>query len=144
MKTNLDLGLTNLLQGAINLKRGQRVLLVQENPKYGWYDSELPKALRAFAVDQLGAVNEEDEVVSWVNDRRYGLAAGIWTQSIARTNRLVKKIISGTVYVNTYRAVSVYSPVGSYRANGFGCENGIESIRVLMKTKSVWIGTSET
>ena len=62
MKTNLDLGLTNLLQGAIDLKRGQRVLLVQENPKYGWYDSELPKALRAFAVDQLGAVVEVLEV----------------------------------------------------------------------------------
>jgi len=56
MKTNLDLGLTNLLQGAIGLKPGERVLLVQENPKYGWYDSDLPKALSAFAVDKLGVV----------------------------------------------------------------------------------------
>lgn len=62
MKTNLDLGLNNLLRGAINLQSGQRVLLVQENPKYGWYDSKLPKALRAFAVDQLGAVVEVLEV----------------------------------------------------------------------------------
>ena len=58
MKTNLDLGLTNILQGAMDLKPGQRVLLVQENPKYGWYDSDLPKALHAFAVDKLGVVVE--------------------------------------------------------------------------------------
>lgn len=34
------------------------MLLVQENPKYGWYDSDLPKALHAFAVDKLGVVVE--------------------------------------------------------------------------------------
>jgi hypothetical protein len=62
MKSNLELGLTNILQGAIDLQHGQRVLLVQENPKYGWYDSKLPEALYAFAEDQLGAVVEVLEV----------------------------------------------------------------------------------
>ena len=62
MNTKLEVGLTNLLQGAIDLQPGQRVLLVQEHPKYGWYDSELPKALREFAIDQLEAVVEVLEV----------------------------------------------------------------------------------
>ena len=62
MKTKLQVGLSNLLQGAIDLRPGQRVLLVQENPKFGWYDSQLPKALREFAIDQLGAVVEVLEV----------------------------------------------------------------------------------
>lgn len=87
--------------------------------------------------------DNEDEVVELANDSRFGLAAGIWTQSIQRAHRLVKKIASGTVYVNTYRAVSVYSPVGGYKASGFGRENGIEAMYEFMQSKSVWIGTGE-
>jgi aldehyde dehydrogenase (NAD+) len=56
---------------------------------------------------------------------------------------LAKVLRSGTVYVNTYRAVSVASPVGGYKRSGFGRENGLEVMAEYTQTKSVWIGLSE-
>ena len=87
--------------------------------------------------------DDEDEAVCLANDTIYGLAAGIWTRDLARAHRLARRIQSGTVYVNTYRAVSVVSPVGGYKMSGFGRENGIEAIREFMQTKSVWINMAD-
>ena len=54
-----------------------------------------------------------------------------------------KEIRAGTVWVNTYRAVSFLSPFGGYKKSGIGRENGIEAIREYMQTKSVWISTAD-
>ena len=51
-------------------------------------------------------------------------------------------IRAGTVWVNTYRAVSFLSPFGGYKQSGLGRENGIEAIREYLQTKSVWISTA--
>ncbi|MGE4561347.1 MAG: aldehyde dehydrogenase [Rhodospirillales bacterium] len=87
--------------------------------------------------------DDEDEAVRLANDTIYGLAAGIWTRDLARAHRLARRIQSGTVYVNTYRAVSFVSPVGGYKMSGFGRENGIEAIREFMQTKSVWVNMAD-
>ncbi len=84
-----------------------------------------------------------EEAIRLANDTAYGLAAGVWTRDIRRTHILARRLKSGTVYVNTYRAVSVASPVGGYKCSGFGRENGIEAIRNFTQTKSVWISTGE-
>ena len=83
--------------------------------------------------------DDEEEAVRLANDTIYGLAAGIWTKDLGRAHRLARRIQSGTVYINTYRAVSVVSPVGGYKMSGFGRENGIEAIAEYMQTKSVWV-----
>lgn len=87
--------------------------------------------------------DDEDEVVGLANDTVYGLAAGVWTQNLARAHRLAHRIQSGTIYVNMYRAVSFTSPVGGYKKSGFGRENGIEAMCEFMQTKSVWIGMAD-
>ena len=48
---------------------------------------------------------------------------------------------AGTVWVNTYRALSYTSPFGGYKRSGLGREGGIEAIREYVQTKSVWIST---
>ncbi len=85
----------------------------------------------------------DEEAVEIANDIAFGLAAGIWTQSIKRAIRISKEIRAGTVWVNTYRAVSFLSPFGGYKKSGIGRENGIEAIREYMQTKSVWISTAD-
>ena len=42
-----------------------------------------------------------------------------------------KRIRAGTVWVNTYRAVSFLMPFGGYKASGLGRENGIGGDRRL-------------
>ncbi|WP_420991708.1 aldehyde dehydrogenase [Cupriavidus sp. 30B13] len=81
----------------------------------------------------------EDEAVRIANDVRFGLAAGIWTQDMGRAFRVSAQIQAGTVWVNSYRAVSYMSPFGGYKDSGLGRENGIGAIREYLQTKSVWM-----
>jgi aldehyde dehydrogenase (NAD+) len=83
--------------------------------------------------------NDEEEAVRIANNTVYGLAAGVWTQSIRRALLMSERLEAGTVWVNTYRAVSYMSPFGGYKRSGIGRESGIEAIRDYLQTKSVWI-----
>ncbi|CAB3647785.1 aldehyde dehydrogenase [Trinickia soli] len=83
----------------------------------------------------------EDEAVAIANDVRFGLGAGVWTSDIGRAFRMSERIESGTVWVNTYRAVSYMSPFGGYKDSGLGRENGIDAVNEYLQTKCVWINT---
>ena len=86
--------------------------------------------------------DSDEEAIDIANDIDYGLAAGIWTQSVNRAIKVSNALRAGTIWVNTYRAVSFLSPFGGYKQSGFGRENGIEAIREYLQTKSVWISTA--
>lgn len=85
----------------------------------------------------------EEEAVAIANDTLYGLAAGVWTSSIKRALTMSEKLEAGTVWVNTYRAVSYMSPFGGYKRSGIGRESGLSAIHEYLQTKSVWIDTNE-
>jgi (Z)-2-((N-methylformamido)methylene)-5-hydroxybutyrolactone dehydrogenase len=82
---------------------------------------------------------DDDEAVEIANDTLYGLASGVWTQSIKRAFDISARIEAGTVWVNTYRAASVATPFGGYKRSGLGRENGIDAIREYLQVKSVWV-----
>ena len=82
---------------------------------------------------------DEDDAVRIANDIAYGLGSGVWTQSVKRAHTMARKIRAGTVWVNTYRAVSFLMPFGGYKASGLGRENGAEAIEGYLQSKSVWI-----
>ena len=85
---------------------------------------------------------DEDDAVRIANDSPYGLAAGVWTQSLQRSLSMPKRLKVGIVWVNMYRAVSYMSPFGGFKRSGLGRENGMEAIREYLQTKSVWVSTS--
>ena len=84
---------------------------------------------------------DEEEAIKIGNDVNFGLAAGVWTSDIGRAIRMSAKLRAGTIWVNTYRAVSFMSPFGGYKRSGEGRENGKEAIKEFLQTKSVWIAT---
>ena len=86
---------------------------------------------------------DEDEAVAIANNTRFGLAAGVWTRDVKRAHRVARRIHAGTVWVNTYRAITYNSPFGGYKASGFGRVNGAEAIDAYLQTKSVWVELSE-
>jgi acyl-CoA reductase-like NAD-dependent aldehyde dehydrogenase len=81
---------------------------------------------------------DEAEVLALANDTEFGLAAGVWTREINRAHKMARKLEAGTVWVNTYRALTFNSPFGGYKASGIGRQNGIEAVHQYLQTKSVW------
>lgn len=85
----------------------------------------------------------EEEVLNLANDTDYGLAAGVWTQNLARAHRMSRGLEAGTIWVNTYRAMSPMSPRQGYKNSGVGIEHGLESMHEYTHLKSIWINTDE-
>ncbi|EJN39639.1 NAD-dependent aldehyde dehydrogenase [Pseudomonas sp. GM84] len=84
----------------------------------------------------------EEDAIAIANGTPFGLAAGVWTTNMSRTFRISQKLKSGTVWVNTYRALSYIAPFGGMKASGLGRESGQEMIKSYMQTKTVWINNS--
>ena len=87
--------------------------------------------------------DEEDEAIRLANSTVFGLAAGVWTKSIRRALLMPERLEAGTVWVNTYRAVSYMMPFGGMKHSGLGRESGMASIQQYLETKSVWISYAE-
>ncbi len=81
----------------------------------------------------------EEDAIRIANDVDFGLAAGVWTQNLARAMRTSDALHAGTVWVNTYRAVGFNSPFGGWKQSGIGRESGIEGMMEYLQTKSVWL-----
>lgn len=86
---------------------------------------------------------DDEEAIEIANDSIYGLASGVWTSSIRRAFTMADKIRSGTVWVNTYRAISFMAPFGGYKKSGIGRESGQHAIDEYLQTKCVWINLAE-
>lgn len=87
---------------------------------------------------------DEEELIALANRTRYGLAAGIWTNDVRRAHRVAREIKAGTVWINTYRALSYASPFGGYKQSGYGREMGLDALREFTQVKSVWVDLAET
>jgi aldehyde dehydrogenase (NAD+) len=85
---------------------------------------------------------DDEEAIAIANDVAYGLAAGVWTQNMRRALKMAERLQAGTVWINTYRAVSYLSPFGGYKRSGLGRESGHEAIKEYLQVKSVWISTA--
>jgi aldehyde dehydrogenase (NAD+) len=86
---------------------------------------------------------DEEDAVAIANDSTYGLAAGLWTSDLRRALRMPARLQVGTVWVNTYRAMSFMAPFGGYKQSGIGKESGQEMIKDYLQKKTVWMSTQE-
>ncbi len=85
------------------------------------------------------AFETEHEAVALANDTQFGLGASIWSNDLARVNRLVPRIRAGTVWVNTHNMLDPHMPFGGYKQSGIGREHGHAAIEMYLEKKSVCI-----
>ncbi|WP_068083950.1 aldehyde dehydrogenase [Novosphingobium rosa] len=85
---------------------------------------------------------DEEDALRIANDTDFGLAAGVWTKDFGRAFRMSEKLQAGTVWVNSYRMLSVTMPFGGMKDSGTGRENGIDAIMANLEAKSVFLNHS--
>lgn len=85
----------------------------------------------------------EEELVAQANATVYGLACGIWTKDYRRAWRIARAIDAGTVWINTYKQLSIATPFSGMKESGLGTEKGRDGIVNYMRQKSIYLGMSE-
>ncbi len=80
---------------------------------------------------------DEREVVQLANANRYGLVAYLWTESVARANRLAAAIEAGMVWVNSHNVRDLRTPFGGMKDSGIGREGGHYSFDFYTELKTV-------
>ncbi len=138
------------VEGAKTILGGQKGTLPECGN--GWFVeptifTEVKNSMRIAQEEVFGPVlsvirfKDEEDALRIANDVRFGLASAVWTKDIGRAIRMSERLQSGTVWVNTYRAVSFMAPFGGYKDSGLGRENGIDAVREYLQTKCVWINS---
>ena len=87
------------------------------------------------------AFDTEEEVLARANATRFGLAAGVWTNHLARAHRVAAQLRAGVVWVNTYDWFDPSVPFGGMGQSGIGRELGTQVLEMYTELKSVWIRT---
>ncbi|MFG6666437.1 betaine-aldehyde dehydrogenase [Halomonas sp. HNIBRBA4712] len=85
------------------------------------------------------AFDDEVEVIQRANDTHYGLAAGVFTESLNRAHRVIHRFEAGICWINTWGDSPSEMPVGGYKQSGIGRENGVETLAHYTQTKSIQI-----
>ena len=82
----------------------------------------------------------EDDLIEQANDTVFGLACGIWSHDLTKAWHVAGAIKAGTVWINTYKQLSIAAPFGGYKESGLGREKGIQGLRAYQQTKSIYLG----
>jgi phenylacetaldehyde dehydrogenase len=80
-----------------------------------------------------------DEMVAAANDTPYGLGASIWSNNLSAVHRLIPRIKSGNVWVNSHSILDPNMPFGGAKQSGFGRELGRAGVEMYTELKSVVI-----
>ncbi|MEO6201406.1 MAG: NAD-dependent succinate-semialdehyde dehydrogenase [Cryobacterium sp.] len=129
------------------LERGARLLIggVRPDGPGSFYE---PTVLTGLAPDTallteeifgplVGIVTfgDEDEAVRLANATEYGLIGYVFTQDLARGHRMIDRLETGMMGLNTGLVSNAAAPFGGVKQSGLGREGGLEGIHEYLSTK---------
>jgi len=86
----------------------------------------------------VASFRSEAEALRLANDSPYALAAGLWTQDMARINRLTGALRAGTVWVNSYDRHAMATPFGGFGQSGYGRDRSLHALDKYSGLKTIW------
>jgi succinate-semialdehyde dehydrogenase/glutarate-semialdehyde dehydrogenase len=85
---------------------------------------------------------DEDEAVRLANDTEYGLVSYVFTEDLARGQRMIERLATGMMGLNTGLVSNAAAPFGGIKQSGIGREGGAEGIHEYLDTKYTLIPVS--
>ncbi|MGQ3674172.1 2-hydroxymuconic semialdehyde dehydrogenase [Xanthobacter sp. TB0139] len=81
----------------------------------------------------------EEEAIRLANSTRYGLAAAVWTENLARAHRVAGKLDVGICWVNSWFLRDLRTAFGGSKQSGIGREGGVHSLEFYTELSNVCI-----
>ncbi|MBC7442198.1 MAG: NAD-dependent succinate-semialdehyde dehydrogenase [Ramlibacter sp.] len=78
---------------------------------------------------------DEDDAVRIANDTEYGLVSYVFTQDLARGQRMIERLQTGMMGLNLGVVSNAAAPFGGVKQSGLGREGGLEGIHEYLSTK---------
>jgi succinate-semialdehyde dehydrogenase / glutarate-semialdehyde dehydrogenase len=79
--------------------------------------------------------DDEDDAVRIANDTEYGLVSYVYTESLARGQRMIERLETGMMGLNVGVVSNAAAPFGGWKMSGLGREGGAEGIHEYLQTK---------
>ncbi|PUB32291.1 succinate semialdehyde dehydrogenase [Promicromonospora sp. AC04] len=79
--------------------------------------------------------DDEDEAVRIANDTEYGLVSYVYTENLARGQRMIERLETGMMGLNVGVVSDAAAPFGGWKLSGLGREGGPEGIHEYLQTK---------
>lgn len=77
----------------------------------------------------------EEEAVEIANNTEYGLISYVFTENIGRGHRMIEKLETGMMGLNTGLVSNAAAPFGGVKQSGIGREGGFEGIHEFLSSK---------
>ena len=78
---------------------------------------------------------DEDDAVRLANDTEFGLVSYVYTQNLARGQRMIERLETGMLGLNVGVVSNPAAPFGGWKLSGLGREGGAEGIHEYLQTK---------
>jgi succinate-semialdehyde dehydrogenase/glutarate-semialdehyde dehydrogenase len=99
------------------------------------FDSEILREEIFGPVVSVVEFDDEDEAVRLANDTEYGLVSYVFTENLARGQRMIQKLDTGMMGLNVGVLSNAAAPFGGVKQSGLGREGGFEGIHEYLSTK---------
>ncbi|QTX03681.1 NAD-dependent succinate-semialdehyde dehydrogenase [Agromyces archimandritae] len=90
----------------------------------------------------IATFETEDEAVALANSTEYGLVSYVFTESLGRGHRMIDRLATGMMGLNTGLVSNAAAPFGGIKQSGIGREGGLEGIHEYLDTKYTLVPVS--
>src|SRR6266566_1230018 len=104
-----------------------------------------PAAARVTREEVFGPVvaawrfDDLDDAIARANDTPYGLAAGVWTQDVAKAHAIARRLQAGMVSINEFPVTFPQTPFLGWKQSGLGQEQGVDAVLFYTHVKNVLV-----
>jgi len=135
---SVKLGAKLLLGGKISLNKGAfypPTILADVKPGMPAFDEELFGSVAAII-----SAKDENEAIQLANNSVFGLGAAVFTEDIARGEKIAsERIEAGSCFVNDFVKSDPRLPFGGIKQSGYGRELSDFGIREFVNIKTVYV-----